>query len=576
MLPLKSRNPRPTALLTDGRLTFQPGVKDVIDITDDKVKQLKGRILSLSRRPGPDGDVLGTDAATQAGYRDDDRTRIMALVRESQIAKETSKSIERDIRLAKRAYAAKENSLPVVASNEDEETRFNVAKRIILHLIQSPTNFHVLLRGLGVEVNTEIQNSLQLALSQASDSQVHRLIQGPQQSDEILALRRQVAEQGDQLELANRKVQVHKDAAEKAESQRDSDLKRVEQLEKYDEESSRLLQRAKQEVRKATNLLADSETSAQEDRRTIERLKTEAASNESKFRQDLSDQGLEIVKLQQSVEDLETEKKDLEAENSQLKADLKRRNREFRTLEHKSERAHADADLAHGWHDVSEKNLKKTQATLETANADIAKLRKSLTDTEQKATDADRNCSLLRTQVSEQLKDLESKDRQIKKYEVAIDQRDEAIQGQVQQASVFLQHLSIDLESEVWTTMAEKILEPTRTAPVTSSTSRPWKICSSWSTDVSLQIRPDARSLDAIAIDVLAVLDAKDADAKDLLGFLQAMQDAMSKTSSISAISQLLLGAFTKSVGDSRLHVIHRVAMSQLANLVSPTAEALL
>ncbi|EWY87434.1 hypothetical protein FOYG_11634 [Fusarium oxysporum NRRL 32931] len=148
--------------------------------------------------------------------------------------------------------------------------------------------------------------------------------------------------------------------------------------------------------------------------------------------------------------------------------------------------------------------------------------------------------------IKKQAKDLHSR---IGTQSHAIAERDVTIEKQVNNAALVPRSVSFDTESSFWRTIAVKALSGSANSCVTHW--HPWRNFSSWSPDEALAIYDDDRSLEAVTLDAVAILRAG-GDATQLLTMLQGFQD------------------------DERLHLMHRLSMYQVANLLASSAEAML
>ncbi|KAM0224049.1 hypothetical protein ACHAPA_004531 [Fusarium lateritium] len=589
----KFKAPRPADELSDDEpFVFPVNVQSDVDNTAKKLAELKGRIVSLRRGKRPDQDAVpGKDSATKAGYDPSDRNKIATLVKQGRELVKTTRTFTKDISLAKAVIWEQESSVIVSGdSKDDESARHRTALRVIKFLVRSPTNFHTLLGGLGVEITAEIKSALQSNLSQMSDSQTEQLIQRSRQSDDYLELQQRFDQQNDQLNVTKREAEGSKELAESMESKYKDAESRASKYTRRSFDNARAYSRAKHDLQKANKSVADLETALQGTnssklalQKELESLKEQAVDQgqtEADLRRKLSEQEFRSINLEQTNSRLEHEKvvlrneeeanqKALSDQIRDLDCHLKAAEKKAVHLGEKAQETGSEIREVRTERDNVTLELSGTKGRLQSVTEEAAKLREDV--------------KALQRNNSEQHKALEVKDRQIQELRVAFKeqeaqttQRDQAIKSQVQQASIFLRHLSIGAKSQVWQTVAEQALADSARTSATLTTWRPWKIFPSWSSDVSLDIRRDDRSLDAIALDVLATMDVKSVDAKSLLGSLQAMQDAMSGSSSMaSVINSMLLGSFVKSVGDPRSHLMHRVAMCQIATLLAPTAEAL-
>lgn len=130
--------------------------------------------------------------------------------------------------------------------------------------------------------------------------------------------------------------------------------------------------------------------------------------------------------------------------------------------------------------------------------------------------------------------------------------------------------MSIGTESEVWQGLARRTLQDV-TWLSTQATWIPWTIAPSWSTNKALDVQVDDRSVHAAALDVLAILRSGSADAENLLSRLQVLQNGLINSPSVvSSMAEMLLDSFEEGVQDTGLHLMHRLAMWQVALKMFP------
>ncbi|KAM0542123.1 hypothetical protein ACHAPJ_012948 [Fusarium lateritium] len=580
MLPFNSA--RPSGPAVGGPFNHLDIPQRDVDSVNAKLTRFRGLIVSLRQEADK-----GSDDALKAGYDHLDPNRIDRLVRECQHVKSLSRKLDKEVRLKQQVMKeleSPENLTIIHGTPDDEDSRRRAAFRVLKLLANSPTNFHVFLRGLGIEVTPEIKAALNMSLAQASDSQTDRWLQGAHRNEETLALQTKFDEQSVQLANAIRDAQVQRELVEQLVKERDdAEQKAADDISKSASECAR----AKSDMRKANEQsvrlqdeLQDANARQLKLQQKIDLLKAEAEIETVTSNRKVCEIRLETAKLKKANSDLVVAKGALEVDLDELQeqhdTEVERLKGERKAAEKSAAEYKKQLGVAQSSLQMMGTNLQKAQGKLTAANSDLRKTQVSLA-TCRKEADRAKETTL------EQQKVLQNKDQQILDMAVTSDRQNTlltsragVIETQVQQASNFLRHLSINVKSEVWQKVAENVLVDSTRTQATRAQWYPWTICSSWAADVVLEIRQDDRSLDAMALDVLAILDVKSTDVKDLLSRLQAFQGAMRKSSSmVPTITQLLLGALTNAVGDSRLHLMHRVAMCQVGHLLAPTAEAL-
>lgn len=198
--------------------------------------------------------------------------------------------------------------------------------------------------------------------------------------------------------------------------------------------------------------------------------------------------------------------------------------------------------------------------------------RKTLQDFENataRADQAERARDELLEEVERQRQTLDDRTSEIRKLAETSREREAKFsrqsEAQVQQAAALLRHLSIGTESDIWQGLAQRALHDL-TWLATQATWHPWRIVPSWSTDATLDVRVDDRSVHAAALDVLAILQSGSTGVVNLLSRLQVMQSGLIDSSSVvSPMAEMLLDSFIKAVNDTRFHLMHRLAMWQVA-----------
>ncbi|KAF5575873.1 hypothetical protein FPCIR_12924 [Fusarium pseudocircinatum] len=173
--------------------------------------------------------------------------------------------------------------------------------------------------------------------------------------------------------------------------------------------------------------------------------------------------------------------------------------------------------------------------------------------------------STLERTISNQKDSLKSKIDEIGRLNGLLTARDETVDSQVEQASILLRRMSLNVESGIWRNVVEGILADSTVAPAAQVPWKPWRVLPSWSHDESLHVREDDRSIHMVAVDIIAILRIPSASAGPLLSRLQSLQEMLVNTSPLaSTISQQLLESLAGAVGDERLHLIHHVLICQI------------
>ncbi|KAH7252521.1 hypothetical protein BKA59DRAFT_525917 [Fusarium tricinctum] len=570
-------------------------------ITDTKanIAKLKAIMADISRN-----SALGSHDAADAGYDAACRNEVMMLARECQALSEKAKSLEETTRQIIEAIKDHEKATATTSderpSADDKAARRRAARQVFRLLTDSPDNFHVLLRGFGIEVTPAMQKTLQQNIAEASNSQADIWIQGAQQSEQTLALHQTIEQQSKDLERAKSDATLQKSLAfDMQRSKHEAETAATKEAHKVRVAENNVL-RAKQEATKACEGVA----SLEED---VQSLKSENRVRENQLRdsrEQASRHDAENQELRSRIDELEAAPDDLFDENQDLKDELGKQEIDLYGEIDRIQAASMNAAIENQKRlSDTESRLTESQTRLQTAEtrptisdsaldeakakpciaeSDLNKAKGSLTISRQETGKHEEDYRVYEKAISDQRTLLKAKTREIESLNQSAQQltallleRDGIIERQVEQASIFFQHLSVGAESGIMRSVAEKVLADSSLASSPVVQWKPWKILTSWSTGKALSTESDDHSLHAIALDVLAILGSKSSKVESLLSRLQALQDSiMASPSMVPSVALLLVGALTEAVGDVRLHLVHHVAMCQVAGLLVDDADA--
>ncbi|KAF5543372.1 hypothetical protein FNAPI_9694 [Fusarium napiforme] len=609
-----------------GAYNFIPAVRKELNKAEAELHKLQAHMVSLREGASP-----GEDNATEAGYDPADRNVISSLLSKGKDLLKESSTHDEDIRMAKTSMELLQRQSVAGALSGDDEAALNRASRRALKLVSgSASNIHSLFYGLGVPLTPEQDNAIRNALAPLSDSQIEQIMRG--NSDDLTALQARFDAQSDELSAAKQKAQDHSSNLQTLVDERNEAIRQFDEKSKIAEEASRGYDRARQDVAALRENLTGRETSLNAANQECSRLQNEVIRlqnevnrliSEVKARDKAISNGSgDYSKLQERCQQLGREKDQLALDLSTSRKGQSDQIRDLEGQKDAEQRAASEAKAAlqaalserdeannqvtrldsrlQSQSDEIEKlnrqiateqdgatnakaSLQEARNGLNQSNDRLQDLRSQLIASRQETTKAKEDCRSKEDTISEQRQTLDSQGKTITKLEKALDEqkstvvkRDGIIEAQIDHASVFLRRLLAGIESDCWRTVIEEVLVDSTRNPPVSNSGRLWDLFS-WSPESNLQVHQDRRTSDIIALDVLAMLHAKMADIEGLLTCLKGLQLALVKSPPmISAIAQLLLKAFTDAVGDSRLHLMHKVAMRQIVELLAPTVEGLL
>ncbi|CVL00517.1 uncharacterized protein FMAN_09934 [Fusarium mangiferae] len=575
--------------------SFQPDVLSQVDQTENELRKVIGGIAALR-----DGAPPGKDKATMAGYDPQKLRKTTALLKETDIARNEANGPKGDIALTKKSIIASQSKPLTGIDLKDKEARKRASDRVVNYVAGSAENTRLFYSGWGVQVTPATNATAQTALRELAVSNADPPAQGSDPAKQLASLKKALSDNRSLTTRYNEERDEFKKAWEKSKKQ-------IEKLTKTSEQQSRDLYRAKKDLEKATrdypqlerDLARRNESSLKAQVYKAEAKAVEAESRAKTAEDEKVGLEMKISELSGTVRRYESLHSNQTTQISSLSRQYEHRGKQITALKNSSEKANALVQQLQSELETSRDDHLNKLRSLQTekneadrgfqqVSDELGKLQiarssdsKSLISANEELSRVKGQCEALQLTVEEQQRDLETKHQRISELEQASEEkdasikvRDETINSQIQRASTFLRYLSLNVESDAWNCIAERVLVDSTSISLTSAEWQPWVVFSSWSGDVSLATRQDTRNLESVALDLLVTLKDKSADAKDLLAFLCQLQKAMLDSDSmLSAVAQLLLEAFGAAIGDPRLHLIQRLVMCQIANLLGPTAK---
>ncbi|KAF4342768.1 hypothetical protein FBEOM_3290 [Fusarium beomiforme] len=336
------------------------------------------------------------------------------------------------------------------------------------------------------------------------------------------------------------------------------------------EDDARDLQRYMQDGRKALNGLTECQASLKESNAKVAELKKENSQLKADVQQgdtSLSELRGQCSELQKQLKMAEESRLAAESESGRLKSELENRRishaaaieglrTEKSSVESRADRLDKELRESRSSHEETQKRLQDAQLEHSKNLGSLKSLTEEASKLKQDRSSINNNVEELQKAVSKKDHTIQMLEKASQEKDTLISQRGRDIENQVQKASTFLRHLSVDVDSGSWKLVAENVLADQ--ARNSHGMARGFSRISSWSLDPSLEEREDSRN----------------PDIKDLFTYLRGFLNAIKSKSLMSAVAQLLVRAFTNAVGDSRLHFMHRVAMCQIVILLVPVIEA--
>ncbi|KAL5613144.1 hypothetical protein FOVSG1_002207 [Fusarium oxysporum f. sp. vasinfectum] len=529
---------------------FSLGAERHIDTVLKDVDTMEELINKISLESEP-----GSDDALDAGFDPDKPDEISSWAMECQAMAARLEGYDKRIDAKLQALKDYEDTVPGTREDvpgDESQSLHRAAVQVLKFLLNTPTKFQTFLQGLGIPMTEEVKEALQRACTSVTDSQATEILQGGTWSAKILDLEIQLSAKEVVIQEVSGNVEIQKDLVQRVKGERDKLQERLNKKRKALSDLEKQANLVRGETRKYSTKVLGLQKELGEANERISLLEGEVEELKQKATADEKQHAEEIRVLQNQAVELAQEKAEAKIEANDLKSKLERVRMEAKSRLGESEKATREAV----------ENGSELRGSLSECRRDLGEAREENRCLKQKL------CRL--EGIEKQARDLRGR---IETQSGAIAERDATIEKQVNNAALVLKSVSFDTESRFWKTIAVKALSGSPNSCVTHW--QPWKISSSWSPNEALVIYDDDRSLEAITLDAVAILRAG-GDATQLLTMLQGFQDGIIGLPTLSPIAQLLLRSFIDAVADERLHLMHRISMYQVANLLASSAEAML
>ncbi|KAF4415661.1 hypothetical protein FACUT_13221 [Fusarium acutatum] len=556
------------------------------DIASLKVKLAKAKYLAADLNQN---GRAGSDDAAEAGYNSENRSEALMLTKECQAVVDVARSLQAEtnetIAAIKEIERVKATQPPISVS---PDLRREASAQILELLTGSRDGLNTLIQQVLSGASPEIRDAVTESLSRATDSQTVRWIHGAQQMPQVAALQQTIRERDTELSALKEDIQIRRNVAfglQRDRHQAETNL-RAERA-KVDT-SEKQLSRAKAELNRAKEKIGTLEEDLRITKLSRDAYQNQVAWQNMASEQQISEKNEEIGGLIRQVQDLDEANMDLEAEKETLACQLLERDQSIVTLRQQiaSDAQHAQAEQALIETELgtsnsklkgAQKEAKDTTQRLHQAEgrlldleAKLAAVQKYLDSARQEIDKAEGVRSTLEDTISSQRESLRRQTGEIGRLNSLLTARDEKVDSQVEQASIFLRRMSLNVESGVWRSVAEGILTDSTVALAAQIPWKPWRVLPSWSHDEALHVREDDRSTHAVAVDIIAIMRVPTAPVEPLLSRLQSLQEMLMNTSPlVSTISQQILESLTGAVGDERLHLMHNVLICQIVDLLN-------
>ncbi|EXA38199.1 hypothetical protein FOVG_10167 [Fusarium oxysporum f. sp. pisi HDV247] len=568
------------------------------DIAATKVKMAKAKYLVAELKQNA---RAGSDDAAEAGFNPENRSEAMMLANECQAVIDVARPLQAEIYESVAAIRDLERikaTQPPPADAPDLPLRREASAQVFKFVTNSGDRLHTLVQEIGYQITPENRNAVNEILAQATDSQTKRWIHGAQQTPQLAVLQQTIEERDTELSVLKEEVERKKQVAFQYQRDRHQAetnlLAERAKIATYEKNASR----AKRELERAKERIGTLEDELQIIKLRKDGIETHLTWYKQQSGHKVAQRDEEVRRLTQQVQDLDEASRDLEDEKETLADQLLQRDQSIDTLREQKlvleERLASDADHDRAGKAVLEDELKTSKVDLEKAQKEgkdisqkldqakeriqavefeLVAVRKDLAEGMQEAEKAQGAHSKLKATISDQRALLDEQDGEIRRLNGLLAARDKTVDSQVEQASIFLRRMSLNVESDIWRSVAEGVLGDSTVAPTAQIPWQPWRALPSWSHDEALNVREDDRSIHAAALDILAVMGVPSAPAESLLSRLQSLQDMLVDTSPlVSTVSQLLLRSLAGAVGDERLHLMHHVLICQIVDLLNRDA----
>ncbi|KAG5757352.1 hypothetical protein H9Q70_000002 [Fusarium xylarioides] len=536
---------------------FSLGAGRHIDTVLKTVDEMEELINKVSLECDP-----GSDDALDAGFDPDKPDEISSWAMECQAMAARLDGYDERIDAKLQALKDYEDTIPGTRDSrgkDESQALHRASVQVLKILLRTPTKFQTFLQGLGIPMTDEVKEALQRASTSVTDSQANELLQGGTWSVKVLDLEVQLSAKEMEIKELCGQVEIQKELVKRARGERDNLQEGLKAKGKMLEELEKAAQLARAETRKYSAKVlelqrelegANEKISLLEDE--VEDLEVRSADSQKRYNEHILTLQDAAVKLGQEKAEKAIKGQELEAKLKKLQTDAKSR------IDNQQSRIEA-----------AEKASRLKGEDLSEAQGSLLECRRELGKTREENVSLKERLSMLGG-IENQAKVL---GKRIETQSRGIAERDATIEKQVDNAALVLQNVSFEIESLFWKTAAIEALSGSLRACTTHW--NPWRISSLWSPDGALAVYDDDRSLEAIALDALAILRAG-GDAIDLLTMLQSFQDGIIGLTTLSPIAQMVLKSFIDAAADNRLHLMHRISMYQVATALSSSAEAIL
>ncbi|CZR40753.1 uncharacterized protein FPRO_10341 [Fusarium proliferatum ET1] len=533
------------------------------DIASVKVKLARARYLVTDMTQNA---PTGSDDAAEAGYHSENRSRseTMMLAKECQAIVEASRSLQaetdqnitaiRDIQRVRATQAS--------LTNSPGHLRREAAAQVLKHLTGSRDGLRSLIRQVASDASPEVRDAVTEALARATDSQAERWITGAQQAPEVATLQQTIKDKDTELSLLKGEIETKRKAnfafqrdRHQAETNLISEKAKVAAFEKQLKRTKEQLDSAQERIGALEEELRLAKLSGdwyQSQAELLHEAHRDAEDEKETLAFHLSQHNQSVANLRQQ---LASDAQHAQAEQALMETELENSISKLEAA--KTETKDVTQRL-----DRAERRLAYVEVELTTAQKDLASSRQEIDDAAIARTG-------LEKKISKQRASLVSQATEIGQLNSLITARGETIDSQIDQASVFLRRMSLDMESDIWRRVAEGVLTDSTVAPAAPIPWQPWRVLPSWSHDEALDVQEDDRSIHSLAVDIAAIMKVPSAPAEPLLSRLQSLQDLMvDKSPLVPTVSQILLESLAGAVGDERLHLMHHVLVCQIAILL--------
>ncbi|KAG5797236.1 hypothetical protein H9Q69_003705 [Fusarium xylarioides] len=561
------------------------------DIASVKVKMAKAKYLATELNQS---GRTGSDDATEAGYNSESRTEVLMLTKECQAVVDFARSLQVEIsetiEAIKEIETIKDTQHP---SADSPGLRREASAQILELLTGSRKNLITLVRQVLSGASPEMGN-----VSRMTDSQTVRWIDGAQQMPQVDALQQTIQQKDEELSALKEEVERKKTVAFEFERDRhqaltnlEAERAKVASSEKQTKRTQEQLDSAQERIIALEEELRITKLSREGYQKQVQHL--DEASRDLEDEKDtlayqLFQRDQSIVTLRQEIVLLKQRLAD-DAENAQVEqAVIKNKLEKARARDEQLSAAQKDLassrQEAKGARSSLEGTISNQRESLESRDNEIRRLSGLFTARNEQLVSVQRDLASSRQEVEgtrsslkgtilNQNESLKSKTDEIERLNVLLTARDETVDSQVEQASIFLRRMSLNVESGIWRNVVEGVLADSTVAPAAQIPWKPWRVLPSWSHDETLHIREDDRSIHLVAVDIIAIMRIPSAPSEPLLSRLQSLQEMLMDGSPlVSKISQQLLESLAGAVGDERLHLMHHVLICQIVDLLNGSA----